>query len=129
MAEALGEVVIERQRQRLRGKAQRITIELDPTDDPTHGAQQLSLFNGHYETWYYLPVAGFIQFKAEPEQYLFTYMLRPDNAPAKMGAQTRAKAAAGGDAQFLRESPESVPRIVEKFPRVGASGLKPRRPE
>ena len=51
MAEALGEVVIERQRPRLRGKAQRITIELDPTDDPTHGAQQLSLFNGHYDTW------------------------------------------------------------------------------
>ena len=42
-AEALGEVVIERQRRRLRGKARRITIELDPTDDPTHGAQQLQL--------------------------------------------------------------------------------------
>ena len=86
MAEALGEVVIERQRRRLRGKAQRITIELDPTDDPTHGAQQLSLFNGHYDTWCYLPVAGFIQFDAEPEQYLFTYVLRPGNAPAKLGA-------------------------------------------
>lgn len=86
MGEALAEAVIERQRRRLRGKAQRITIELDPTDDPTHGAQQLSLFNGHYDTWCYLPVAGFIQFDAEPEQYLFTYMLRPGNAPAKLGA-------------------------------------------
>ena len=86
MAEALGEVVIERQRRRLRGKARRITIELDPTDDPTHGAQQLSLFNGHYDTWCYLPVAGFIQFDTEPEQYLFTYVLRPGNAPAKLGA-------------------------------------------
>lgn len=72
MAQALAEVVIERQRRRLRGKARCITIELDPTDDPTHGAQQLSLFNGHYDTWCYLPVAGFIQFDAEPEQYLFT---------------------------------------------------------
>jgi hypothetical protein len=79
-------VVIERQRRRLRGKARRITIELDPTDDPTHGAQQLSLFNGHYDTWCYLPVAGFIQFDAEPEQYLFTYVLRAGNAPAKLGA-------------------------------------------
>jgi Transposase DDE domain group 1 len=86
MGQELAEVVIERQRRRLRGKARRITIELDPTDDPTHGAQQLSLFNGHYDTWCYLPVAGFIQFDAEPEQYLFTYVLRAGNAPAKLGA-------------------------------------------
>lgn len=86
IGQALAEVVIERQRRRLRGKARRITIELDPTDDPTHGAQQLSLFNGHYDTWCYLPVAGFIQFDTEPEQYLFTYVLRAGNAPAKLGA-------------------------------------------
>ena len=69
-----------------RGKAKRITIELDPTDDPTHGSQQLTLFNGHYDTWCYLPVAGFVQFDAEPEQYLFAYVLRSGNAPAKLGA-------------------------------------------
>ena len=86
MGQTLSEVVIERQRRRLRGKAKRITIELDPTDDPTHGAQQLSLFNGHYDTWCYLPVAGFVQFDTEPEQYLFAYVLRPGNAPAKLGA-------------------------------------------
>ena len=34
-------------RQRLRHRADRVTIDLDPTDDPTiHGAQQLSFFNG-----------------------------------------------------------------------------------
>jgi hypothetical protein len=86
MGEALAEAVIDRQRQRLRGKARRITIELDPTDDPTHGSQQLTLFNGHYDTWCYLPVAGFIQFDAQPEQYLFTYVLRGGRAPAKLGA-------------------------------------------
>jgi hypothetical protein len=86
MGETLAEAVIERQRRRLRGKARRITIELDPTDDPTHGAQQLTLFNGHYDTWCYLPVAGFVQFDEEPEQYLFTYVLRAGNAPAKLGA-------------------------------------------
>lgn len=31
-------------------------------------------------------MAGFVQFDAEPEQYLFTYVLRPGNAPAKLGA-------------------------------------------
>ena len=37
--------------ERLGGKARRITIDLDPTDDPTHGAQQLSSFNGHLDSW------------------------------------------------------------------------------
>jgi hypothetical protein len=86
MGMALAETVIERQRRRLRGKAKRITIELDPTDDPTHGAQQLTLFNGHYDTWCYLPMAGFVQFDDEPEQYLFTYVLRSGKATAKLGA-------------------------------------------
>jgi hypothetical protein len=85
MGEALAEAVIKRQRRRHR-HAKRITVELDPTDDPTHGAQQLALFNGHYDTWCYLPVAGFIRFDDEPEQYLFTYVLRGGRAPAKLGA-------------------------------------------
>lgn len=86
MSTALADAVIDRQRKRLRGKARRITIELDPTDDPTHGAQQLTFFNGHYDSWCYLPVAGFVQFDDEPEQYLFAYVLRPGNAGAQRGA-------------------------------------------
>jgi len=85
MGETLADAVIKRQRRPHR-KAKRITVELDPTDDPTHGAQQLALFNGHYDTWCYLPVAGFIRFDEEPEQYLFTYVLRGGRAPAKLGA-------------------------------------------
>jgi len=46
----------------------------------------LSFFNAHYDTWCYLPTAGFIQFDDEPEQYLFAYLLRPGNANAKLGA-------------------------------------------
>ena len=86
MGQVLAETVIERHRKRLRGKAKLITIELDPTDDPTHGGQQLSFFNGHYDTWCYLPMAGFVKFNDEAEQHLFTYMLRPGNAPAMQGA-------------------------------------------
>jgi hypothetical protein len=71
MGIALADTVIERHRRRLKRKVKRITIDLDPTDDPTHGAQQLSFFNGHYDTWCYLPVAGFLTFNEEPEQYLF----------------------------------------------------------
>jgi hypothetical protein len=78
--------VIERHRRRLKRKVKRITIDLDPTDDPTHGAQQLTFFNGHYDTWCYLPVAGFLTFNEEPEQYLFAYVLRPGNVSASVGA-------------------------------------------
>lgn len=86
MGIALADTVIERHRRRLKRKVKRITIDLDPTDDPTHGAQQLSFFNGHYDTWCYLPVAGFLSFNEEPEQYLFAYVLRPGNATASVGA-------------------------------------------
>jgi len=86
MGIALGESVIARHRRRLGRKVKRITIDLDPTDDPTHGAQQLTFFNGHYDSWCYLPVAAFLTFNAEPEQYLFCYVLRPGNAPATRGA-------------------------------------------
>jgi len=86
MGETLAECVIERHRQRLGRGVRHITIDLDPTDDPTHGAQQLTFFNAHYDTWCYLPVAGFLTFNDEPEQYLFAYVLRPGNAPASRGA-------------------------------------------
>jgi hypothetical protein len=86
MGIALAEAVIERHRRRLKRKVKRITIDLDPTDDPTHGAQQLTFFNGHYDTWCYLPVAGFLTFNEEPEQYLFAYVLRPGNVGASVGA-------------------------------------------
>jgi hypothetical protein len=86
MGIALADTVIERHRRRLKRKAKRITIDLDPTDDPTHGAQQFTFFNGHYDSWCYLPMAGFLTFNAEPEQYLFAYVLRPGNVGAAVGA-------------------------------------------
>lgn len=87
MGEALAECVIERHQRRLgRRRCKHITVDLDPTDDPTHGGQQLTFFNGHYDSWCYLPIAGFLSFNHEPDQYLFTYVLRPGNAPATRGA-------------------------------------------
>jgi len=86
MGQALALRVVARHRGRLHGRARRITIDLDPTDDPTHGAQQLSFFNGHYDTWCYLPLLAFVTFNAEREQYLCAAVLRPGNAPATRGA-------------------------------------------
>jgi hypothetical protein len=84
--EFLAESVIGRHAKRLRRRAYRVTIDLDPTDDPTHGAQQLSFFNGHYDTWCYLPVLGFVSFNDEAEQYLCAAVLRPGNVGAAVGA-------------------------------------------
>jgi hypothetical protein len=86
MGEALADSVIERHCRRLHGRAQLVTIDLDVTDDPTHGAQQLSFFNRHYDTWCYLPLLGFLSFNDEKEQYLCGAVLRPGNAPASRGA-------------------------------------------
>jgi hypothetical protein len=82
----LADIVVRHHAERLNGKARRITIDLDPTDDPTQGKQQLSFFNGYYDTWCYLPVVGTLQFNNESEKYLFTVVLRPGNAPASKGA-------------------------------------------
>jgi len=83
----LAATVIDRHGQRLRGRARTITIDLDPTDDPTHGAQQLTFFNGHYDCWCYLPLLAFVTFNDEIEQYLCAAILRPGNAPATRGAR------------------------------------------
>ena len=86
MAESLADVVVEHHADRLKGKARRITIDLDPTEDPTHGAQQLSFFNGHYRSYCYLPMIGTLQFNEESEKYLFAAVLRPGDAHCSRGA-------------------------------------------
>ena len=86
MGHGLADTVIAHHRRRLKGRASRITIDLDPTDDPTHGQQEFTFFNGHYDTWCYLPVVATVTFDAEAEQYAVAAVLRPGNAPASLGA-------------------------------------------
>ena len=86
MGEALADTVITRHKKRRRGrKTRRITLDFDPTHDPAHGAQQLSLFNSGYDTRCYLPMAGFMSFDQEVDQYLLAYVLRAGNAATKVG--------------------------------------------
>jgi hypothetical protein len=87
MAHVLTNTVIETHRRRLKGRATRITIDLDPTDDPTHGQQELTFFNGHYDTACYLPVVATVTFNDESAQYAVAAVLRPGTAPATRGAQ------------------------------------------
>jgi hypothetical protein len=104
MAVALADCVIARQRRRLGGRVKRITIDLDGTDDPTHGQQQGALWNGHYDGFCYLPLLGTLQFGGEREQYLFAALLRPGNAGARSGAIA-----------LLRRT---LPRLRIAFPRA-----------
>ncbi len=87
MTHVLADTVIAQQRRRLHGRATRITIDLDPTDDPTHGQQEFAFFNGHYDTWCYLPIVATVTFNDEPAQFAVAAVLRPGKAPAGLGAR------------------------------------------
>jgi hypothetical protein len=52
-----------------------ITLDLDSTDDPTHGQQPLSFFNAHYDSYIYFPLLVF-----DGEGRLAGMRLRPGNA-------------------------------------------------
>jgi hypothetical protein len=59
-----------------------LTFDLDAVDDPTHGAQQLSLFHGFYEQYQYLPL---ILTSADTDQTVML-SLRHGTATAWLGA-------------------------------------------
>ena len=54
-------------------------------DNPTHGEQQLALFNGYYDTHCYLPLLATLTFNDEPAQYLVAAVLRSGTAPTRQG--------------------------------------------
>lgn len=85
MGESLCRRVLDRHRRRLK-KVKRVRIDLDSTDDPTHGNQQMSLFNAHYDSYCYLPMLGFVSFDGESDHYLVAAVLRPGNASTRQGA-------------------------------------------
>ena len=90
MGRELAASVIERHRRRLNGRARRITIDLDPTDDLTHGAQQFTFFNGHYGGWCYLPMLGFLSFDCEAEQRSsISWMRSPGSTTSWQWRRTR----------------------------------------
>jgi hypothetical protein len=77
-----------------------IILDIDSTDDETHGAQQLSFFSGFYREHMYHPL---MIFDAESGQ-LVSALLRPGNVHASRGA-----------AGLLRRV---IRRIKQRFPQV-----------
>jgi len=61
-----------------------VVLDIDGTDDPTHGAQQLSFFHGFYDQHMFHPL---LVFDGESGQ-LITALLRPGRAHAARGATT-----------------------------------------
>jgi hypothetical protein len=59
-----------------------IVLDIDSTDDPTHGQQQLAFFHGFYDQHMYHPL---LVFDADGE--LITALLRPGRAHASWGAE------------------------------------------
>lgn len=59
-----------------------IILDLDATDDPTHGQQQLTLFHGYFEQYQYFPLII-----SEPTtRHVFLAWLRPGTLHASLGA-------------------------------------------
>ncbi|MFQ5567029.1 MAG: IS1380 family transposase [Paracoccaceae bacterium] len=78
-----------------------ITLDIDDTDDAVHGAQQLALFNAHYDEYCFQPIHVFEAASGKPVLSL----LRPGKRPS-------GKEAAG----ILRHL---IDRIRRNWPRVG----------
>ncbi len=79
LATALGEVYL-RERER-GGMPTRIVLDLDGTDDPTHGEQEGTAYHGYYRQHMYHPL---LIFDADTNQ-LVTAVLRRGTAPASHG--------------------------------------------
>jgi DDE family transposase len=84
---AVADAVLLYHRQRRGDTVRLITIDLDATDDPTHGQQELALFNGYYDTWCYLPLIATVTFDTEPMQYVVGGLLRPGTGAATRGVR------------------------------------------
>jgi len=94
-----------------------VVLDIDPTDDETHGHQQLTFFHGFYDQHMYHPL---LVFDAQSGQ-LITVLLRPGNAHAARSASIilrrvirkikarfpRAQILVRGDSGFC------VPRVLE----------------
>jgi len=57
----MGEALMETAVGRLARGTRRVVIDVDPTDDPCHGQQQLAFFNGFYDEHCFLPLQVTVQ--------------------------------------------------------------------
>lgn len=97
MGEQFVQLYIRRNRKR---KPRRIILDLDGTDDPTYGNQQLTFFHGYYDQYMYHPL---VIYDADTGE-LITAALRAGNRHASYGAIS-----------ILRRI---IPELKEAFPKA-----------
>lgn len=77
-----------------------ILLDVDSTDDPTHGAQQLALFVGHYDQFMYRPLCWFEGHTGLP----LRMRLRPGRDPDATG--------------LVADLDQMLPKLRHRFPRA-----------
>lgn len=97
MAEQFVQMYIRRNKKR---NPKRIILDLDGTDDPTYGNQQLTFFHGYYDQYMYHPL---VIYDADTGE-LVTAVLRAGNRHASYGAVSVLK--------------RIVPKLRAAFPRA-----------
>jgi hypothetical protein len=95
MAEGFVDLYIHRNRKR---RPKRIILDMDGTDDPTYGNQQLTFFHGYYDQYMYHPL---VIYDADTGE-LITAALRAGNRHASYGVLSILK--------------RIVPKLKEAFP-------------
>lgn len=121
LAVALGEVYL-RQRER-EGVPTHLILDLDGTDDPTHGQQEGSAYHGYYRQHMYHPL---LLFDGETGQ-LITAVLRPGNTHGSAGVVAVLKRVVGAlrtrwpavTIEIRMDSGGAVPAIYDWCEREG----------
>ena len=104
-AYAFTDSVLDCEQAKRRGRrVRRITIDVDPTEDRTHGQQCFAFYNAFYGSSCYLPMVTTVQFGQEKEHYAVAPLLRPGNA--------------SGDANALAVLKRLLPRLRARFPKA-----------
>jgi hypothetical protein len=75
--------ILEKHGERLGGKVEKITIDIDGTEDKAHGEQEGTCYNGYYGSNCYQPLLGMVTFNEEVQQYVVAAVLRPGTAGAQ----------------------------------------------
>lgn len=68
-----------------------IVLDFDPSEDPTHGQQELAFYHGYYRCYCYLPLFVFARVRGESEQYLVSAQLQPSKPKDNAGILTTLK--------------------------------------
>ena len=80
----IGTCIAERVVSQLPMDTRQVIIDVDPTDDPCHGQQELEFFNGYYDEHCYLPIHVHVT-GGDGRQRLLCSLLRPGKAGPTLG--------------------------------------------